>query len=85
MNIPVFACQQPFEGVLEGDIAQGIAGWVHCAVYVAEPVAKVPHRVWNTDWAKRVDEHHDIVGRPCDYKSHQNGHNSPCDFLLSRW
>ncbi len=85
MNIPVFACQQPFEGVLEGDIAQGIAGWVHCAVYVAEPVAKGPHCVWNTGWAKRVDKHHDIVGRPCDYKSHQNGHNSPCDFFLPRW
>lgn len=84
MNIPVFACQQLFEGVLKGDIAQGIAGWVHRTVYVAEPVSKGPHRVWNTGRAKRVDEYHDIVGGPCGCKRHQNGHNGPCDFLLPR-
>lgn len=82
VNIPVLACQQLFEGVLEGDVAQGIASGVNRTVYVAEPVAKGPHCFWNTVRAKRVDEYHDIVRSPCGCKCHQNGHNGPCYLLL---
>lgn len=72
-----------FEGVFEGDVAKGVAGWIDCAVDVAEPVAEGPHGVWNAAGAKRVNEHHHIVGSPSSHKRHQNSHDGPCDFLLT--
>lgn len=80
-NVFVLAQQQLLECVLEGGIAQGIAGGVNCAIDVAEPVAQHPHEFG--DSIESIDQHHNIVRGPCDHKGQKNSHDGPCNLLLS--
>lgn len=82
-NVFVLAQQQLLEGVLESGIAQGVAGGVNRAVDITEPVTHNPHGVRDTTLTEGVDQHHDIVRGPRDYKGQKNSHDGPGDLPLS--
>lgn len=70
------------KGVFEGGVAEGVAGWVDCAVDVAEPVADGPEGVWDADGTEGIDQDHHVVRCPCGNKSNQDGHDGACHLFL---
>lgn len=78
----VMTHEKVFEGLLEGGIAECIAGRVDGAVDVTQPVPNCPHRVGNARCTEGVNKHHDVVRGPRDDESQQNSQDRPGHFLL---
>lgn len=74
--------QDHLEGGAESLVAQSVAHGVDGAVDVAEPVAHRPQGVWDAVFAEGADQHHDVVRRPCDDESQQDGAQRLGRFLL---
>lgn len=64
-------------------VAECIANWVHSAVDVAKPIAQLPEPLRNTVFTECGHQYHDVVGRPCNNESQQDGTQGACSFLLS--
>lgn len=72
----ILAQQQVFECLFERGIAQCVTSWVNSRVDVTQPVANSPHGVRDTGLTEGWDQHHDVIRRPCDDESQQDGKDS---------
>lgn len=76
------AQQKHAESFPKGLVAECVTHGVDGAVDVAQPVAQVPQRRGDALHAERGDEHHDVVRRPGEDESQQDGAEGLSRFLL---
>lgn len=69
----ILAQQQVLECLFKCGVAQCVTSWVDGRVDITQPVANNPHSVGDTRLAEGWDQHHDVIRRPCDDESQQDG------------